>query len=156
MPSFASAPDRSGSADLAFTDPLTGLGNHRRFYDKIDRLISDRADDPAPFAVGILDLDGFKPINDLFGRKAGDERRQSVLAFSRVLSAKALGIDRARKEDVLSLLAVRFVGGDAPAGTVELVFSGDSAIRLDVECIEARLGDTGGAWGASSRPTHRT
>lgn len=90
------------------------------------------------------------------GRKAGDERRQSVLAFSRVLSAKALGIDRARKEDVLSLLAVRFVGGDAPAGTVELVFSGDSAIRLDVECIEARLGDTGGAWGASSRPAHRT
>ncbi|TIR89951.1 MAG: diguanylate cyclase, partial [Mesorhizobium sp.] len=38
------------NADLAFTDPLTGLGNHRRFYDKVDRLISDRADDPAPFA----------------------------------------------------------------------------------------------------------
>lgn len=90
------------------------------------------------------------------GRKAGDERRQSVLAFSRVLSAKAHGIDRGKKEDVLSLLAVRFVGRDAPAGTVELVFSGDSAIRLDVECIEARLADTGGSWGASSRPTHRT
>lgn len=90
------------------------------------------------------------------GRKAGDERRQSVLAFSRVLSAKAHGIDRGKKEDVLSLLAVRFVGGDAPAGTVELVFSGESAIRLDVECIEVRLADTGGAWGASSRPTHRT
>lgn len=52
------------STDLAFTDPLTGLGNHRRFFDKVDRLISDRADDPAPFTVGILDLDGFKPIND--------------------------------------------------------------------------------------------
>lgn len=59
--------------DQAFTDPLTGLGNHRRFFDKVDRLISDRADDPAPFAVGILDLDGFKPINDLFGHKAGDD-----------------------------------------------------------------------------------
>ncbi|TPL10224.1 EAL domain-containing protein [Mesorhizobium sp. B2-4-14] len=61
------------STDLAFTDPLTGLGNHRRFFDKVDRLISDRADDPAPFTVGILDLDGFKPINDLFGHKAGDD-----------------------------------------------------------------------------------
>lgn len=64
--------------DLAFTDPLTGLGNLRRFFDKIDRLILDRADDPAPFAIGILDLDGFKPINDLFGRKAGDDILQQV------------------------------------------------------------------------------
>ena len=69
----------SGDAtDLAFTDPLTGLGNQRRFFDKVDRLIADRADDPAPFAVGILDLDGFKPINDLFGRKAGDDILQQV------------------------------------------------------------------------------
>lgn len=65
-------------ADLAFTDPLTGLGNLRRFFDKVDRLILDRADDPAPFAIGIIDLDGFKPINDLFGRRAGDDILQQV------------------------------------------------------------------------------
>lgn len=59
--------------DLAYTDPLTGLGNNRRFVTKIKRLIADRADDPAPFAIGIIDLDGFKPINDLFGRASGDE-----------------------------------------------------------------------------------
>ncbi|MCV3239277.1 putative bifunctional diguanylate cyclase/phosphodiesterase [Mesorhizobium sp. ZC-5] len=63
---------REGS-DLAYTDPLTGLGNQRRFVDKVDRLISDRSEDPAPFTVGILDLDGFKPINDLFGHTAGDD-----------------------------------------------------------------------------------
>lgn len=68
----------SDGADLAYTDPLTGLGNLRRFFDKVDRLIEERADDPAPFAVGILDLDGFKPINDLFGRRAGDDILQQV------------------------------------------------------------------------------
>ncbi|HEV7253680.1 MAG TPA: EAL domain-containing protein [Mesorhizobium sp.] len=64
---------KGDGGDLAFTDPLTGLGNVRRFFDKVERLIAERADDPAPFTVGILDLDGFKPINDLFGRRAGDE-----------------------------------------------------------------------------------
>ncbi len=64
--------------ELAFTDPLTGLGNRRRFMDKIERLIAARADDPAPFAIGIIDLDGFKPINDLFGRAAGDNILQQV------------------------------------------------------------------------------
>lgn len=70
---FGAGPIGKDNVDLAFTDPLTGLGNHRRFIDKVDRLISDRAEDPAPFAVGILDLDGFKPINDLFGHRAGDD-----------------------------------------------------------------------------------
>lgn len=65
-------------SDLAFTDPLTGLGNLRRFVDKVDRLIVERADDPVPFMLGILDLDGFKPINDLFGRSAGDDILQQV------------------------------------------------------------------------------
>ena len=52
---------------------------------------------------------------------------------------------------MLSLLAIRFVAADAPAGMVELDFSGGATIRLDVECIEARLADLGGAWEASSR-----
>ncbi|MEQ9573632.1 MAG: EAL domain-containing protein [Nitratireductor sp.] len=58
---------------LAYTDPLTGLGNNRRVVTKIKRLRGERADAPAPYAIGISDLDGFKPINDLFGRAAGDE-----------------------------------------------------------------------------------
>ena len=62
---------------------------------------------------------------------------------------------RGKAADVLELLAIRFVPGEAPGGTIELVFSGGGAIRLDVECIEARLADLGGAWEASSRPQHR-
>ena len=58
---------------MAYTDHLTGLGNRNRLADKIRQLAADRAADPAPFTVGIVNLDGFKPINDLFGQASGDE-----------------------------------------------------------------------------------
>jgi hypothetical protein len=83
------------------------------------------------------------------------ERRNSVLNFNRVLSVKRLRIPRDRPQEVLSLLAVRFEETDPPAGLIELVFSGGGLILLEVECIEARLADLGGAWEASSRPSHR-
>ena len=79
-----------------------------------------------------------------------------MLHFDRVLVGQGShGIDRDKPADVLSLLAIRFLPADAPAGTVDLVFAGGGTIRLDVECIEARLADLGGAWEASSRPAHR-
>lgn len=83
------------------------------------------------------------------------ERRNGVLHFDRVLSAQLSGIARDKPEEVLSLLAVTYTPTDPPAGRVELVFAGGGAIRLDVECIEARLVDLGGAWGATSRPAHK-
>ncbi len=84
-----------------------------------------------------------------------NERRQSVLHFDRVLGAKVAGIARDKPDEVLSLLAVSFVPTDQPAGMIELVFSGGGTIVLDVECVEASLADTGGAWQATSRPAHR-
>jgi diguanylate cyclase (GGDEF)-like protein len=58
---------------MAYSDPLTGLGNRYRLRDKVKLLAAERADDPAPFTICIANLDGFKPINDLFGSEAGDE-----------------------------------------------------------------------------------
>ncbi len=89
----------------------------------------------------------------LFGRH--DERRRAALHFDRVLAVKTAGIDRGQPAEVLSLLAIRFEQTDAPAGYVDLVFSGGATMRLDVECIEAQLSDIGGAWEATSRPAHR-
>jgi len=87
--------------------------------------------------------------------RRNDERRRSALHFEAVRAVSSTGIDRDRPDDVLSLLAIRFVpGAEAPAGTLELVFSGDAAIRLDVDYIEARLADLGAAWEAAARPRH--
>lgn len=109
-------------ADLAFTDPLTGLGNLRRFFDKVDRLIVDRSDDPAPFVVGILDLDGFKPINDLFGRKAGDDILQQV----------AMRLKAAMDQHS----TVARVGADEFAFLYPMVFSEDAARERALMLIE--------------------
>jgi diguanylate cyclase (GGDEF)-like protein len=65
-------------SDVASTDEKTGLANRRRFFDKIERLLADRADDPAPFVIARVGLDGFKPVNDLYGREAGDSILQQV------------------------------------------------------------------------------
>ncbi|SFB10908.1 Protein of unknown function [Rhizobium sp. NFR07] len=89
------------------------------------------------------------------GKRKGFERHRAALVFKRALAVRSTGIDRNRKEDVLSLLAVRFVQkGEGPEGTVELVLSGDATIALDVECIEVALADIGGAWETASRPRH--
>jgi hypothetical protein len=89
----------------------------------------------------------------VFSRR--NERRRAVLNFDRVLSVRSSGIDMKQKEDVLSLLAVRFSAGETPAGTIDLTFAGNATVRLEVECIEARLADVGGAWEAASRPIHK-
>ncbi|MBA3449042.1 MAG: DUF2948 family protein [Pseudaminobacter sp.] len=83
------------------------------------------------------------------------QRRNSVLHFERVLGAKTSGIERDKPANVLSLLAVNFVPLEAPAGIIQLIFSGGGTIMLDVECVEARLADLGGAWEAASRPAHK-
>ncbi|TIV05297.1 MAG: DUF2948 family protein, partial [Mesorhizobium sp.] len=75
--------------------------------------------------------------------------------FDRVLGVKTSGIQRDKPAEVLSLLAISFIAISKPAGIVELVFSGGGTIMLDVECVEARLADVGGAWEATSRPVHR-
>ncbi|MFZ1813545.1 MAG: EAL domain-containing protein [Rhizobiaceae bacterium] len=63
----------SKALSLAYTDPLTGLGNKMRMVEKFNRLVESRKDDPAAFTIGLMNLDGMKPINDLFGHSGGDE-----------------------------------------------------------------------------------
>ena len=123
---FGSGHGSKEGQDLALTDPLTGLGNLRRFVDKVDRLIRDRADDPAPFTVGILDLDGFKPINDLFGHHAGDH----------ILVQVAMRLRAAMDGQA----AVTRIGADEFGFLFPLVFSEDAAsekARMLIEILSA-------------------
>lgn len=83
-----------------------------------------------------------------------NERRRTALHFERVEKVQTQNIRQSAPDSVLSLLAIQFLPTDAPAGTIDLIFSGGGTIRLSVECIEAQASDLGGAWEAASRPRH--
>ncbi|WP_332820328.1 diguanylate cyclase domain-containing protein [Sphingopyxis sp.] len=57
--------------ELAHTDPLTGLANRREFDKRLDEEIAT-AREGHPFAIALLDLNGFKPVNDQHGHAIGD------------------------------------------------------------------------------------
>jgi diguanylate cyclase (GGDEF)-like protein/putative nucleotidyltransferase with HDIG domain len=57
---------------LALTDPLTGLGNHRHFHERLQRELLRAEDERAPLTLCFVDIDDFKKINDRFGHPSGD------------------------------------------------------------------------------------
>ena len=56
----------------ASTDGLTGLHNHRYFYDRLEEEIARAARRATPLAVAYFDIDGLKRVNDGHGHLAGD------------------------------------------------------------------------------------
>lgn len=63
---------------IAHHDPLTGLANRVLFNDRLEQAIKAATRNQSKFAVLFLDLDKFKPVNDVFGHKIGDKLLQSV------------------------------------------------------------------------------
>lgn len=60
-------------AALAREDPLTGLANRRTFLEQLETAFRGCSRAKSLFAVLLLDLDGFKDINDTLGHAAGDD-----------------------------------------------------------------------------------
>ena len=63
---------------VARHDALTGLANRRLFKETLDDRLAQRADGVPSVAVLLIDLDRFKPVNDVHGHAAGD----AVLCFA--------------------------------------------------------------------------
>jgi diguanylate cyclase (GGDEF)-like protein len=126
--------------EMASRDPLTGLRNHREFHETVERELARCRRSAARFSVALLDLDGFKSVNDGAGHAAGDRLLQEVGAAMEAAS---------RAGDI----AFR-VGGDEFAvllpesGTEEA----DAAVRRIVVAGSLVDDRVGVSWGVATWP----
>jgi diguanylate cyclase (GGDEF)-like protein len=105
---------------LAQEDPLTGLDNRRGFVERVEGAL---AQDPRGVAILILDLDGFKSINDSLGHLVGDD----VL---RILGRRILGA--IRPTDTAARL-----GGDEFAVLLREHSSPGAAVQVGHRLVDA-------------------
>jgi diguanylate cyclase (GGDEF)-like protein len=63
---------RNEVADLALLDDLTGVGNRRQLLARLSEECARSERNGEPFALLVIDLDGFKQVNDTHGHAAGD------------------------------------------------------------------------------------
>ena len=63
---------RNEVADLALLDDLTGVGNRRHLMQRLTQECARSERSGQPFALLVIDIDGFKTINDSYGHAAGD------------------------------------------------------------------------------------
>jgi diguanylate cyclase (GGDEF)-like protein len=106
-------------AELARRDPLTGVGNRRLMQERLDYELSRHRRSEQELALLVLDLDGFKEVNDRLGHPAGDQLLAGV--------AQAL-CDTVREGDTI----VRH-GGD------EFCILAPDTGRLDIEALAGRI-----------------
>lgn len=107
----------------ALFDLLTGLPNRAVFRDRLEHALARAARRPETLAVLLLDLDGFKLVNDSLGHDAGDELL--VVLGGRIQAG-------ARSSDTVARL-----GGDEFAILLEDAVSEESALALADRLLEA-------------------
>jgi diguanylate cyclase (GGDEF)-like protein len=117
---------------LAATDPLTAIPNRRAFLDRVSDAVNAAAWGH-PTVVCLVDLDGFKAVNDAGGHAAGDDMLKAV--------ATALA-GAVRETDTVARL-----GGD------EFAVLADISVSFSGEMLAERLRDAVARVGAGSGVT---
>ncbi|MFD1733145.1 GGDEF domain-containing protein [Deinococcus malanensis] len=92
-------------ANLAHTDPLTGLANRRQLDDWLQMALHESQATGIPMSVILFDLDHFKRVNDTYGHAVGDEVLRATATATR---CAVRGVDRVGRwggEEFMVLIA---------------------------------------------------
>ncbi len=90
--------------EQAITDPLTNLYNHRHMHERLDEELARASRTGKPFAVMMMDLDGFKLFNDTHGHPRGDEALRFVASQLRAALRTSDIIGRYGGDEFLAIL----------------------------------------------------
>lgn len=97
---------------IAFTDNLSGLANRRLIVETLDRALEGLDPKREQLAIIFIDLDNFKPVNDLFGHETGDALIKAVSkGLLSVIGQKELTQDDMDSVPIDVPMAAR-IGGD--------------------------------------------
>ncbi|MBV8464822.1 MAG: diguanylate cyclase [Burkholderiales bacterium] len=92
-------------AFMAHHDPLTGLPNRAMLEDRLEQAMARVERDGTQLALLFCDLDGFKPINDQFGHRAGDAVLREVADRLRLGRRRTDTVARLGGDEFIVLLA---------------------------------------------------
>jgi diguanylate cyclase (GGDEF)-like protein/PAS domain S-box-containing protein len=128
-------------AHQALHDMLTGLPNRALLLDRLEQVLRTAQREQTPFALCLLDLDGFKEVNDTLGHQRGDRLLQEVL----------------RNSDTVARL-----GGDEfaillPGANIEAAVAVTNRIRLALEApleLDGHFPDIAASIGIAMFPMH--
>ncbi len=95
---------RQSLAEAALSDPLTGLANRRAFNKFFDEELARSRRYQQSFALLVLDLQGFKAINDRLGHAFGDEALVRVAQALQKTSRKSDGLFRLGGDEFAAIL----------------------------------------------------
>jgi len=120
--------------ELAATDSLTGLANHRAFRDAVAARMSESRRHGATFSILFCDLDRFKAVNDRHGHAVGDLLLQRVANAIRAAARSEDLVARYGGDEIALLLpgTGRFGALDLARRLREAVLRADAGMGIDL------------------------
>ena len=119
---------------LAEHDTLTGLANRAFLERRLDEILQQAASRSRRVAVGFLDLDQFKPVNDTLGHAAGDKLLQRIAGRISVLLRDGELAGRMGGDEFI--LVLQADEGDFCSRLDEIRRKISEPVELDGACLE--------------------